>query len=74
MMSLNFPPYLKPGDSVTAIAPSGALKDIKALEAGFKIIATQHPVIEDNIQTQALGIGNEYHQYNPFFIIEAMKS
>ena len=37
MMSLNFPPYLKPGDSVTAIAPSGALKDIKALEAGFKI-------------------------------------
>ena len=37
MISLNFPPYLKPGDSVTAIATSGALKDKKALEAGLDI-------------------------------------
>ena len=36
-MILNFPPYLKPEDSLTAIAPSGALKDIAALEAGLKI-------------------------------------
>ena len=37
MISLNFPPYLKPGDSVTAIATSGALKDKKAFEAGLDI-------------------------------------
>ncbi|MDJ0897684.1 MAG: LD-carboxypeptidase [Xenococcus sp. MO_188.B8] len=37
MMNLVFPPYLKPGDSVTAIATSGALKDKKALEAGLNI-------------------------------------
>lgn len=37
MISFNFPPYLKPGDSVTAIATSGALKDKNALEAGLAI-------------------------------------
>ena len=37
MMSLNFPSYLKPGDSVTAIATSGALKELKALESGLEI-------------------------------------
>lgn len=31
------PPYLQPGDLVTAIAPSGALKEFEALEAGLKI-------------------------------------
>ncbi len=37
MMSLKFPPSLKPGDSVTAIATSGALKDKKAFEAGLEV-------------------------------------
>ncbi len=37
MISLKFPSYLKPGDSVTAIATSGALKDKKAFEAGLDI-------------------------------------
>ncbi|MEM9276432.1 MAG: LD-carboxypeptidase, partial [Cyanobacteria bacterium P01_F01_bin.143] len=37
MMSLKFPPYLKPGDSVIAIATSGVVKDIPALESGLDI-------------------------------------
>ncbi|MGK7899204.1 MAG: LD-carboxypeptidase [Xenococcus sp. (in: cyanobacteria)] len=36
-MTLKFPPSLKPGDSVTAIATSGALKDKQALEKGLAI-------------------------------------
>ncbi len=31
------PPYLQPGDLVTVISPSGALKELAALEAGLEI-------------------------------------
>ncbi|ELS01587.1 putative MccF-like protein (microcin C7 resistance) [Xenococcus sp. PCC 7305] len=36
-MPLKFPTSLKPGDSVIAIATSGAVKDVKALEAGLAV-------------------------------------
>lgn len=34
---MNFPPYLKPGDLLKIIAPSGALKEIEALERGLAV-------------------------------------
>ena len=34
---LQLPPLLKPGDSLTAIAPSGALKETEALETGLEV-------------------------------------
>lgn len=35
--SCQLPPYLQPGDLVTVVAPSGALKEFSALEAGLAI-------------------------------------
>ncbi len=47
------PPYLQPGDLVTAIAPSGTLKEFEALEAGLKIWRSRGYQIElgDNWQS-----------------------
>ncbi|GAB4527859.1 MAG: LD-carboxypeptidase [Pleurocapsa sp.] len=47
------PPYLQPGDLVTAIAPSGALRELEALEAGLNIWRSRGYQIElgDNWQS-----------------------
>ncbi len=37
LASLKLPPYLQPGDLVTAIAPSGALRETDALKQGLEV-------------------------------------
>ena len=37
MRNFHVPTYLKPGDSVIAIATSGVVKDVEALESGLEV-------------------------------------
>lgn len=74
---------LKPGQKVLRKIPGlslyinyhpEALIVQKLNEVGFEVIQIKHPVLVAKAYQQQLGIGDEYQNFNPFFLIEAQKA
>ena len=51
--ALRMPPWLKPGDRVCVVAPSGAIKEPTALSQGIEIWRSRGYQVEEGLNYQA---------------------